>query len=535
MLAGQLFVLFGLNVKEDSFRTAYKHLAALQVVSTAVVRTIRSVGEGLTELLTESAKAGTHLLGTAASLGMSTKSVQEWSYVAKQAGSNIDQFVVGISMFERNLREFAAGRGSKRFKDAMHEIGMSHVQAKQALLGPDGVNAAIFQVSDAYLKMGNTANRAAINTGLFGARARGMAQDLGQGSAALRQRIAELNGMGGVVGNDQLQKLKEFDNSITKIQTSLHALAMQVVAELAPTFTALVESITKWIQENRELISDVLGTAFKVLGFVFQMLFGIIKALGKLIQGVMNGDGGAIFLFSMLTAGVITLSVAILTALWPAIVIIGAAIWAAMAPLLPFGLLLAALIMAGILIVRHWQDVKDFFAALWDGITSAASAVWDGLVTIGGAIADAWHGFADLIKRAFWAAFEFIVEKAVWVVNKLVKLLNYLPGVNIGEVGVPSWAKHDTAPGTGTADDMVGGVSLAPGAKARPGGAAPPGVSFGQASSSPGQSNVRNVHVAPTTVNIYGVKDAKEASGHISNTIDTQNRHAAAALGGEVH
>src|SRR4051812_37644242 len=125
MNVGSLFVLFGVKTDADSFRAGMKQLYALQAVASTVTSVLRGVGEGLVHMALGAAESATRILGTSSALGLSAKSFQEWSYVAKQAGSNADQFTVGISMFERNLREFAAGRGSKRFKDAMRDIGLT--------------------------------------------------------------------------------------------------------------------------------------------------------------------------------------------------------------------------------------------------------------------------------------------------------------------------------------------------------------------------------------------------------------------------
>jgi hypothetical protein len=587
VLAGELFVLFGLNVKEESFRKAYKHVVALMVVSRELTHALSSIGHGLVDMFEESAKAGNHLLGTAAAMGMSTKSVQEWSYIAKQAGSDVNQFVVGIGMFERNLLEFSKGRGPKRFKDAMAEVGLNAADAKRALSSKDGINEAIFRVSDAYVKMGDTAHRAAINTGLFGARARGMAQDLGQGSGALREKIEHLHQIGGVVDEEQLKNLKKADNAIDDLKTSFHALEMTVVAEVGPTFTALLNEVTAWIGENRELIDDVLGGAFKVLAFVFQALFAAVKALGWIIRGVMQGDTGAILLFSALAAMVVVAAIAIIQALIPAFVVLGVAIWTAMAPLLPFALAIAAVIAITIFLIKNWEKVKEWFHG-WHAVILAVFAPWlAAIIAIAMAveyIIDHWQGIKDWfsglggwVKDMWGKIVDGIVDKAYGLVNKLIHVLNYLPGIDIKDRVVPDRFKHgipgqpitqdeiddavekenarieakkkrDAAKAPKTSAYRGAGSDAGATAQAKPKimpAAHSPHVSFGPVTSAadahssfgrPGKPLAANtslsntVNVAPTTVNIYGVKDAHEASGAIADHVDKTMRHAAGAL-----
>lgn len=531
MNVGSLFILFGVKTDADSFRAGMKQLYALQAVASTVTGVLRGVGEGLVHMALGAAESATHILGTAAGLGMSAESFQKWSYVARQAGGDATQVARGIGMLERNLHAFAEGRASKSFKDAMHHIGVTQQQARDAMTGKDGINGAIFLVSDGYKRLGLSAQTAAINQSIAGARNREFLQDLGKGSEFLKGQFRHFEQIGGVVSEDKLQNLKRFNNSVDDLKTSFGALGMQVVGDLAPKFSKMIDKVTAWIGENKEMISDVLTVAFKVVAFAFEVIADVIKRIADLIHGVMNGDDGAIIAFTLMAALVTTVAIAITSMLIPTIVAMGAALIEAMLPILPWTLLLGGIIVLVILIVKHWDQIRAALRAfgrevrdLFNWFGGVLSKSVDGFAKLGRFIADAFLKITHTIGDAVISIVGHIVEKFIQGINFIIRGLNKLPRVNIGQIDVPEWAKHNTAVSETHVEysDIVG----------RPG--ARPGTHVNYRDIQPFKQSTNNsVSVAPTTVNIYGVKDADQAGKHISDAIDAQHRHAFAALGGE--
>jgi hypothetical protein len=535
MNVGSLAILFGLKLDQNSFDGVFKKLLALKAIASSVSGLV-DIARDLGHMAIEAASAGTHLLGTSQALGMSTRAIQQWSYVAKQAGSDVNQFTVGVSMFERNLKEFGAGRGSKRFKDAMHEVGMTSQEARDALLKPDGVNAAIFKVADAYQKMGNNANRAAINTGLFGARARGMAQDLGQGSAALKAQLAHLDSIGGIVDEGNLKNLKVFNNAIEDIKTSWNALFMQIVGGLGPGFAKMLNDVTEWIGKNRQLIEEVLTKAFHIMEVGFKVAFAAFKIFAEFVKGVMNGDVGPVALFSLMLATITLAAAAIWTLLLPSVVALGSALWVAMLPLLPYTLALAAIIALVILISKHWDQIAAGAKRAWEATKKGFSDFWNWLV---GEFTKAGDWFVRLghnIKEFFGGIWDYLGDKLTWLVNKaiagvnkIISVLNHLPGVNISEI----------AELTSSADNKKAETSALQRSGFNADGKPITNTDAVMQSMRQANNNFtagmrgQPITIGSTTINIHGVKDADEAKDKIAQTIDSQHRHAAAALGGD--
>lgn len=555
-----IFALFGVKLDQDSFAGAMRAIAALHVAAAGLHKVMSFAGD-LVDMATGAAKAGTHIAGLSAGLGMSIKSVQEWKYVAEQAGSTVDAWARGVSMAERNMANFAQGRGSKAFKESMEHMHISMKQAKDAMTGPDGMNGIMFLLADRYKEMGLQAIRGADNTRIFGARNREFAHDLSQGSEYIKEQIKHAHELGLIISDLDVANLKKFDNSIKDVQGSLHALAMQVVASLAPAFREMLEGMAKWIAENRVMLGDLLRGAFEVLAFVFQALFTVVKALGAAVQGVMNGDTGMILLFSLAAGAVALLAGAIIAMAIPAIIAMGTALWIAMAPLLPWSLALAAIIAVVLLLATHWEEVCDFMAEHWQLVL----AVFLPFIGIPLLIIKHWEtvkawlaGFGSWLYNILGDLGRYIIalfaKLGEWVIDLipvgdswddfrkgggdaidfLIAKLKDLGHEALKATGPVGWA-IDRLMG----DDDNGSPSTRPSVpthQTRGGQAAAMAANAASnaGSAGAGSSRSNSVSIGPTTINIHGVKDAQEAQGHIADANDAHLRHAAASLASEV-
>jgi hypothetical protein len=488
-----------------SLRNAAKQLIGVETVKQLV---------GFVE---HTAQAGTHILGMSTALGMSTDAFQSWSYVAKRAGSDATQFATGVSMFERNLLEFSKGRGSKRFADAMAQVGISSGEARGFLAGPDGVNAAIFKVADAYQRMGNNAQRAAINTSLFGQRARGMAQDLSQGGTALREQIAHIHAIGGIVDEKSLQNLKGLNNGIVDMKAAFSGLSTQVIGRLAPHLTELADAAARWIYENRDLIDGVIEAAVTALSTAFEALGAIVDGLANLIRAAMGGDEGA-------TAILIGLAVAIGSIVVPALGAMAVAVIAATWPFLAIAAVVAAIAYGILQLVKHWDVVKAAAKAFLDWVIEGFEEFGDFLYdTFVQPWIDAWEKVKSLALDAWNYVKSLDWVDAIPILGDLVGLGHKMLGHKIGHKLNPD-AFDDGMDGMQRIEHPDGSVSwVDTSAMAAPANASPRGPVGGG-----GAVNVQ----APLNVTINGVPDAPKAVEGFENALDRHMRHAFAGTGG---
>ena len=116
--------------------------------------------------------AAAKLGATAQGLRLTVGQVQELSYVAEASGSSMQKLGVGIGMFERQAREFGAGRGGQVLQATFDVVGLTAMEARDALTGPEGMQHALDKISYRFQNHGRErCERAALASRLFGARA----------------------------------------------------------------------------------------------------------------------------------------------------------------------------------------------------------------------------------------------------------------------------------------------------------------------------------------------------------------------------
>jgi tape measure domain-containing protein len=91
---------------------------------------------------------------------------------------------------------------------------------------------------------------------------------------------------------------------------------------------------------------------------------------------------------------------AIVGALVPGLYALAASFVAAMAPLLPFMVIGAALAALAFLIYRNWETVGPFLTDLWNGVRDTALGVWNALSA---SLGDIWNGITKT-AQAVWNA-----------------------------------------------------------------------------------------------------------------------------------
>jgi hypothetical protein len=574
----QLFVLFGVKVQKGQFKAATGALHELKAAAMAFagVMTAVSIGRSLVHLGERAAETATHVVSMSKAMGMSIEMTQRWGYLAQQSGSNIKELSVGVNMFLRNLRLYAEGRGSKVLRDRFRELKISREEVQKALDAPDGANDMLMRASDGLHKMSD-GMRKATETTLFGVKAgRAMLADLERGSPAIKELFDHFDKIGGVVGEKQVLDLRKMANAINDMKAAWDGVTGQIIGTAAPAITKLLEEFAMWFGQNKALIGEILITGVRLLMGAFRGLMAVVSAVGNVIHAAFAGDAGA-------QALIITVAELLLTLLLPAIITIGGAIWGALAPLLPLSAVIWALTVLVLLLAQNWDVVvatlkRVGMTILWilaDGIEGLVKGVLvfislvgmslkeigKGLLWVLGLPIRLFHGLIGLlaqlpglIVRTFknigtkiidtlGEAWDAVTTKVhnVWdriydVIKNAWARIRNLPGIHwlLDQAGVPD--VHVRQSGSTNTSTVV--IPTAPEPVTNAPFGSPAGIAQTEFTTALAQQSKPHgpteVSVGPTTINLYGVKDATEAKDHIADSIDNMHRHANAALGGEI-
>ena len=322
------------------------------------------------------------------------------------------------------VQKFAAAtKGTKKFQEAMAEIGLSSqdVQmgmSKDATATLDKVVAAIGQLPED--------KRIGVMVELVGMEhSDTLAKLVDKPEELARQRqLANSKGADGSMAREAAARNAALSAQYVMLQNRVFNLKSAMGEQLAPVLTQLMKAVnpllekfTKWVQQNPTLVKWTLGTAIA--------LSALLAAVGLLLvpMAILAGKAMLVrFVFARLALGLGGMRTAA-TAAGPAMGFLARmATWVgrvlSFVPVVlgyvgrallvigrvlmftPWGRALGLLATAAVMIYRNWDGIKGGLIAIWEQL-SGATAAWWARTTAGAAAL--WQTLVSLKDRFFTA------------------------------------------------------------------------------------------------------------------------------------
>jgi lambda family phage tail tape measure protein len=214
-------------------------------------------------------------------LGVTTKDLQTFRFMAGQVGVSQDQLETGLSKLTITMGKVAAG--AKAPTDALRAIGISADELK----GKD-TGEAFRMIADGLQKVTDRSQRAAVEVALFGKSGAMLDNMLAGGSSQINELSAAAERLGIVLSDEEIKHADETADKLRAVKTVLEAQIAGVVAKNADSILALASSL-----------GTLSGEIVKFLSTNPQLALGIIGALlggrvGGLPGAVVGGAAGAI-------------------------------------------------------------------------------------------------------------------------------------------------------------------------------------------------------------------------------------------------
>ena len=322
------------------------------------------------------------------------------------------------------VQKFAAAtKGTKKFQEAMAEIGLSSqdVQmgmSKDATATLDKVVAAIGQLPED--------KRIGVMVELVGMEhSDTLAKLVDKPEELARQRqLANSKGADGSMAREAAARNAALSAQYVMLQNRVFNLKSAMGEQLAPVLTQLMKAVnpllekfTKWVQQNPTLVKWTLGTAIALsalLAAVGLLLVPMAILAGKamLVRFVFarlalslggmrtaaTAAGPAMgFLARMaaLVGRVFSFVPVVLGYVGRALLVIGRVLM-----FTPWGRAIGLLATAAVMIYRNWDGIKGGLIAIWEQL-SGATAAWWARTTAGAAAL--WQTLVSLKDRFFTA------------------------------------------------------------------------------------------------------------------------------------
>tara|TARA_Y100000310_G_scaffold345852_1_gene471415 strand:+ start:16998 stop:18602 length:1605 start_codon:yes stop_codon:yes gene_type:complete len=428
-------VLGGLQKQVQGFgKTLLNNSKAIGVGMTAAGAGI--LAAGLMSVKTF-AEMGDEVQKMALKTGFSTERLSELRFAAEQSGASIESIDKAVKRMSKSLID--ADRGLETYQRSFDALGLSTEEVLK--LSPEEqfntISMALAEVEDQALK-------SALAQEIFGRAGTELLPLLAQGADGIAELAAEAKELGIVFDQEAANSAAKLTDDMNSMQRSMDGVKVNIAQALIPVLiplikkiTSVIKSITEWLKANPILskviivVVGAIGALLAVLGPLMIFLPGIIAAL-PLLGVAFAAITGPIGLIVAAIAGAIAIGVLIVknwdtikekaAQIWGSIKDFFVGIWDKIKDVFKDHwdkILLILFPAAGIiaLFAKNWDKVADFFKDIWDKVKSATVSAFDSI--------------KETIMGAFRTAVNFVIDQ----LNKLIRLINRIPGVSIGELG----------------------------------------------------------------------------------------------------
>ncbi len=451
MSVGDLFFQLGIKINKAQWSAAHHNLSGLAksahsferkmnllkwgAVAAGVGIVKRTIG-GLIHSVQDAGKSAVHINSLSQQIGISTTAVQEWAYVAEQAGSNIDEMSIGMVRLAKNMRAMVQGRNTIGTR-ALVESGITMKDAKEAGESSEAFEHVIYKISDDYLKLGLNANRAGLANETFGRQSKAFVADISRGSVALKELKKQIHDRGAILNQEEIDNSVKLGNNINNIKQEMKSFVHQGVARLAPMLNVALVKLTEWIAANKEVLISIIGGGVEAVVAIFQALSTVVGAVISVIEYLRSGtdEANALLIAVCITLGVMAgvILATVVPALWAMAVAVLAATW-------PFVLAIAiiALIAYGIMKLKK-AGVFEAMGKAVDWVVRKLKAMWEWIKDLPRKIRQAFMDAGDAIEAFFLRLWEKIKQGALdlgLAINKIFSENKYLrAAINFGMGG----------------------------------------------------------------------------------------------------
>jgi len=221
---------------------------------------------GITNLIEQSVKFGSTLADTSQRLGISAETIQEYGFVAEQAGISTETFAKGISFLSANIGE--AQKGNKKAVESFKAMGIS---LKDGAGQFKSLETILDEVPDGLNKLKTNSQKVAIAGKLFGKSGKQSALILAQGSKEIRAQISALRAYGGVLSNETARGLDEVDDHLLLVNKGWQVFKAELTFGFKDAILTAVGFLKRFTDGFKELEKE--------FGILKPLLIGIGLAI----------------------------------------------------------------------------------------------------------------------------------------------------------------------------------------------------------------------------------------------------------------
>lgn len=230
---------------------------------------------------------------TAERVNATAESLSALKFAGELSAVSFQQLSTAFSQFSRNLEN--ARRGAALQQGAFDLLGIQPTALDTG--GRLDAVEILSQVADGLDRVGDASKRNDILLTLFGRSGANLGPLLAQGREGIRKLVEEAEALGVVFSREQLARAEQFNDAITRFQTTIRGFVSGVFIRLEPLLTGLVDLLQSFVSTLSA--EDVKQAAFDFLLGIASIVDTLVNSFAKLV-GLLNtlsgplGSGGSL-------------------------------------------------------------------------------------------------------------------------------------------------------------------------------------------------------------------------------------------------
>jgi hypothetical protein len=252
----------------------------------------------LKDFVHNAGRAADALLDMRDQTGASLKQLQEYQYISKVAGVELDFFARAVMQMTQTLLNSKGKAGESAA--IIKQLGVNTKDASGQMRNAADVTSDLLSE---LAGMENQTQRNAMAARIFGERWRDLAPVLGLGNEKIKQLKEEANKMGTVLDEDMIQKANEGRIAFDKFDLAIERLQIRIASELTGEIDSFTESISGLIPLIIGAVKH-LNTFFLVQKDIFEFGEKIAGKPGGFAASILGSGYGALEAVSRTLSGV---------------------------------------------------------------------------------------------------------------------------------------------------------------------------------------------------------------------------------------
>lgn len=276
--------LRAMKAQQESLKQVEKSIQSAQdavkqfAIGFAAAFSVGAVVENIKATITAMDQAA----DSAQALGVSVKTLSEWSYAASMSGSNAEELSAGIRGLSKTMAEFE-GKGTKATK-VLTEFGVK---------AGDDVDTALTKIAEGFSKLPDGLNKTALAMDVFGKSGAKLIPMLNEGAEGIEALKQEANDLGIVLDSGSSAAAQAFGDNLDKINEKVQGLTIQLAKGLLPALVSISEEWARVSERGSAFrsIGEYIGEVLVRLNAAFIGAGASILAAGQALYGLVKaGD-----------------------------------------------------------------------------------------------------------------------------------------------------------------------------------------------------------------------------------------------------